>query len=119
MTFVPHLVPLDRGILETIYAKVRPGTSEQDVRHSMESAYQHAPFVRLRGRHSGDQARRPHDDLRSAGASTRQRTSGPGGRPRQSRQGAADEAIQNLNVVRLASTNAPDCFGELSVGEAE
>ena len=25
VTFVPHLVPLDRGILETIYARLRPG----------------------------------------------------------------------------------------------
>lgn len=27
VTFVPHLVPLDRGILETIYTRVKPGTS--------------------------------------------------------------------------------------------
>ena len=25
VTFVPHLVPIDRGILETIYARLRPG----------------------------------------------------------------------------------------------
>ncbi len=31
VTFVPHLVPLDRGILETIYARVRPGTTSRDV----------------------------------------------------------------------------------------
>ena len=31
VTFVPHLVPIDRGILETIYGKVRPGTSANDV----------------------------------------------------------------------------------------
>lgn len=49
VTFVPHLVPLDRGILETIYAHLRPGTTGQDVRDVMESAYQKAPFVRLRG----------------------------------------------------------------------
>ena len=28
VTFVPHLVPLDRGILETIYGTLRPGTTE-------------------------------------------------------------------------------------------
>lgn len=49
VTFVPHLVPLDRGILETIYAHLRPGTTGQDVRDVMESAYKKAPFVRLRG----------------------------------------------------------------------
>ncbi len=31
VTFVPHLVPLDRGILETIYARVRPGTTSREV----------------------------------------------------------------------------------------
>ena len=27
VTFVPHLVPLDRGILETIYARLRDGVT--------------------------------------------------------------------------------------------
>jgi N-acetyl-gamma-glutamyl-phosphate reductase len=49
VTFVPHLVPLDRGILETIYATAQGGTTERDVRDVMESAYRGAPFVRLRG----------------------------------------------------------------------
>ena len=49
VTFVPHLVPLDRGILETIYAKVRPGTTAADVAHVMTAAYKEAPFVRLTG----------------------------------------------------------------------
>ena len=49
VTFVPHLVPLDRGILETIYARVRPGTTARDVSEVMEAAYKDAPFVRLTG----------------------------------------------------------------------
>jgi N-acetyl-gamma-glutamyl-phosphate reductase len=49
VTFVPHLVPLDRGILETIYGKVRPGTSANDVTDVMAAAYRTAPFVRLTG----------------------------------------------------------------------
>jgi N-acetyl-gamma-glutamyl-phosphate reductase len=49
VTFVPHLVPLDRGILETIYARVRPGTTPRDVAELMEAAYSNAPFVRLTG----------------------------------------------------------------------
>jgi N-acetyl-gamma-glutamyl-phosphate reductase len=31
VTFVPHLVPLDRGILETIYVKVQPGTTAEQI----------------------------------------------------------------------------------------
>ena len=49
VTFVPHLVPLDRGILETIYAHVRQGTTEQVVAEAFDAAYKDAPFVRLRG----------------------------------------------------------------------
>jgi N-acetyl-gamma-glutamyl-phosphate reductase len=49
VTFVPHLVPLDRGILETIYARVRPGTTAAHVAAVMASAYNDAPFVRLTG----------------------------------------------------------------------
>jgi N-acetyl-gamma-glutamyl-phosphate reductase len=47
VTFVPHLVPLDRGILETIYVRVRPGTPAEAVQVAYEAAYAHAPFVRL------------------------------------------------------------------------
>src|SRR5688572_11071998 len=49
VTFVPHLVPLDRGILETIYVSLRPGTTEAQVAGALQSAYADAPFVRLTG----------------------------------------------------------------------
>ena len=49
VTFVPHLVPLDRGILATIYTRLRPGVTEGDVRSALEAAYLDAPFVRLGG----------------------------------------------------------------------
>tara|TARA_B100000949_G_scaffold230758_1_gene241768 strand:- start:98 stop:1087 length:990 start_codon:yes stop_codon:yes gene_type:complete len=49
VTFVPHLVPLDRGILETIYTRVDPGTTNETIREALEGAYQGSPFVRLTG----------------------------------------------------------------------
>jgi N-acetyl-gamma-glutamyl-phosphate reductase len=49
VTFVPHLVPLDRGILETIYAGVTPGTAARQVGDVLAAAYADAPFVRLTG----------------------------------------------------------------------
>jgi N-acetyl-gamma-glutamyl-phosphate reductase len=49
VTFVPHLVPLDRGILATHYVRLRPGTSEAAVTEAFETAYATAPFVRLTG----------------------------------------------------------------------
>jgi N-acetyl-gamma-glutamyl-phosphate reductase len=49
ITFVPHLVPLDRGILETIYLTVTPGTTAEQVADALQSAYADEPFVRLTG----------------------------------------------------------------------
>jgi N-acetyl-gamma-glutamyl-phosphate reductase len=49
VTFVPHLVPLDRGILETIYGALTPGTTAQQVADALQAAYADAPFVRLTG----------------------------------------------------------------------
>ena len=49
VTFVPHLVPLDRGILETIYVPVKPGTTDADVARVLTAAYERSAFVRLTG----------------------------------------------------------------------
>ena len=49
VTFVPHLVPLDRGILATIYGTVRPGVGETQIAGVLTAAYLDAPFVRLTG----------------------------------------------------------------------
>lgn len=49
VTFVPHLLPIDRGILETIYATLAPGADEEAVSTVMHAAYAGSPFVRLTG----------------------------------------------------------------------
>jgi N-acetyl-gamma-glutamyl-phosphate reductase len=49
VTFVPHLVPLDRGILETIYVRVLPGTTAEQIADAFDRAYRNEPFIRLTG----------------------------------------------------------------------
>src|SRR5580704_10000290 len=49
VTFTPHLLPLDRGILATIYVRVAPGTTEEALGDVLERAYEGATFVRLVG----------------------------------------------------------------------
>jgi len=49
VTFVPHLVPLDRGILETIYVKTAPGTTAERISDALHAAYDAEPFIRLTG----------------------------------------------------------------------
>ena len=49
VTFVPHLVPLDRGILASNYVRLRPGTTNAEVASAFEQVYASEPFVRLTG----------------------------------------------------------------------
>lgn len=47
LNFTPHLVPMNRGILATIYANLTDSVTEQEVRQAYEAAYHAEPFVRL------------------------------------------------------------------------
>lgn len=47
--FTPHLVPMDRGILATIYATPRRPVAEHDLLDLYRSFYQSSPFVRVVG----------------------------------------------------------------------
>lgn len=47
ITFVPHLLPVNRGILATCYARLKPGADEGALRSAYEQFYQEEPFVRL------------------------------------------------------------------------
>jgi N-acetyl-gamma-glutamyl-phosphate reductase len=49
LTFVPHLVPLDRGMLSTIYVRLAAGATEETLAQVYQQAYSAAPFVRLVG----------------------------------------------------------------------
>jgi N-acetyl-gamma-glutamyl-phosphate reductase len=49
VTFVPQLVPLDRGILETIYLRVRRGVTDADLSSAFGAAYDGEPFVGVCG----------------------------------------------------------------------
>jgi len=48
LTFVPHVVPMERGILSTLYVRATKPLSWQDVDGCYRAAYREAPFVRLR-----------------------------------------------------------------------
>jgi N-acetyl-gamma-glutamyl-phosphate reductase len=46
-TFTPHLLPVDRGILETIYLRTQRIKQPVDLLAIYEEAYENEPFVRL------------------------------------------------------------------------
>jgi len=52
INFTPHLVPMSRGILSTVYASLKPGVSAGEVDEAFGSFYADAPFVRLSRRGS-------------------------------------------------------------------
>ncbi|MCP4107952.1 MAG: N-acetyl-gamma-glutamyl-phosphate reductase [Desulfobacteraceae bacterium] len=47
ITFVPHLVPMTRGMLTTVYASLAKKVSDEDIRDCIESFYEGCAFVRL------------------------------------------------------------------------
>ncbi|MEW5979078.1 MAG: N-acetyl-gamma-glutamyl-phosphate reductase [Acidobacteriota bacterium] len=49
LIFTPHLLPINRGILSTIYLRVKAGVSEKQVESCLRQAYANEPFVRLFG----------------------------------------------------------------------
>ncbi len=46
-SFVPHLLPVSRGIYSTIHATVRKGTTERNIEEAFDSSYINKPFIRL------------------------------------------------------------------------
>jgi N-acetyl-gamma-glutamyl-phosphate reductase len=101
VTFVPHLVPLDRGILETIYATLTPGTTAAAVDEALRSAYADAPFIRLTGNALPEIKHVAHTNFCDVGWSVDE----PTGRIilvsclDNLIKGAAGQAVQSMNVA--------------------
>lgn len=47
VSFTPHLLPMNRGELETIAVELAPGRTADDLRACFEARYAHEPFVHL------------------------------------------------------------------------
>jgi N-acetyl-gamma-glutamyl-phosphate reductase len=47
ITFVPHLIPMSRGMLTTIYATLKPGLGQKDIKNCYSQFYHDCPFIRL------------------------------------------------------------------------
>ena len=101
VTFVPHLVPLDRGIFETIYARLRPGVDAAAIGAALTRAYAESPFVRLTGQDLPEIKHVAYTNFCDIGW----RVDRPGGQLVMAVcidnlvKGAAGQAIQNFNVA--------------------
>jgi len=100
VTFTPHLVPLDRGILSTIYVRVAPGTTEEALGDVYQQAYMGATFVRLVGSALPEIKHVAHTNFCDIGWRV-----DPSGRAilvsviDNLLKGASGQAVQNLNVM--------------------
>ena len=47
VSFTPHLVPMSRGILSTMYVTLAPGADALAARECLQDIYRHEPFVRV------------------------------------------------------------------------
>ncbi|MBR7142068.1 MAG: N-acetyl-gamma-glutamyl-phosphate reductase [Clostridia bacterium] len=47
VTFVPHLLPVNRGIISTVYADLCEGVTLEQVYNAYQKMYENMPFVRL------------------------------------------------------------------------
>ena len=108
VTFTPHLLPIDRGILATIYARVAPGTTEEAIGDVLQQAYADAPFVRLTGAQLPEIKHVAHTNFCDIGW----RVNAAGRLVMVSVidnlvKGASGQAIQNMNVmIGAAETTA-------------
>ncbi len=47
LSFTPHLVPMNRGILVTAYASLKEGVTEEQLRDALTARYAEEPFIRV------------------------------------------------------------------------
>jgi N-acetyl-gamma-glutamyl-phosphate reductase len=100
VTFTPHLVPLDRGILATIYVRFAPGTTEETLADVFQRAYDGATFVRLVGPALPEIKHVAHSNFCDIGWRV-----DPSGRAvlvsviDNLLKGASGQAVQNMNVM--------------------
>jgi N-acetyl-gamma-glutamyl-phosphate reductase len=100
VTFTPHLVPLDRGILATIYVRVPRGTTEETLADVYRRAYAGSTFVRLTGPALPEIKHVAHTNFCDIGWRVE-----PSGRAilvsviDNLLKGASGQAVQNMNVM--------------------
>ena len=99
VTFVPHLVPLDRGILETIYARLKPGVDAGAIEAALRRAYADAPFVRLTGADLPEIKHVAHTNFCDVGWRVKDGQLVMVACIDNLVKGAAGQAIQNFNVM--------------------
>jgi len=110
ITFTPHLVPMNRGMLATIYVRLATGRTADDLREILAKAYHDEPFVDVTSAPPATRAVRGSNVCQMAVFADR----APGRAIIVSVidnlvKGASGQAVQNMNVMLgLEETTAVD-----------
>lgn len=102
INFTPHLVPMNRGILATCYAKLLPGFTAEDVAKAYEQEYKDEYFIRLRGQGNFPETRWVEgSNFVDIGFTVDKRTNRVivVGAIDNVVKGAAGQAVQNMNLL--------------------
>ncbi len=102
MTFVPHVVPMKRGLLASVFLRLVKSVSEAELEAAYRSFYRDAPFIRVRGIQRWPQAQDVRDtnfcdiglaiDSEQGVAIVISAIDNLG-------KGAAGQAVQNMNLM--------------------
>jgi len=101
VTFVPHLVPLNRGIYTSMYAMLAKGISSDDIERAYRNSYGKSPFVRVSSSAIPELKNVVHTNFVDIGF----RVDGAGNRLMvfsaidNLLKGAAGQAVQNMNLM--------------------
>ena len=102
LSFTPHLVPMNRGILATAYAKLLPGTDSAAVEKAYRKYYEKEYFIRLLGEGACPETRWVEgSNFTDIGWKLDQRTGRiiAMGAIDNLVKGAAGQAVQNMNIM--------------------
>jgi len=102
VSFTPHLIPMNRGILTTIYANLKPGVASGDIDEAYQKYYSKEPFIRLLGKGVFPETRWVKgSNFCDIGYTIDERTKRivTCGALDNLVKGAAGQAVQNMNIV--------------------
>ena len=100
LIFTPHLLPVTRGILSTIYLPIAPGTKEDDIRAILGETYSDEPFIKLLPSNQNvSLAHVLHSNICVFGVNLTRDTLIITSAIDNLVKGAAGQAVQNMNIV--------------------
>jgi len=102
VSFTPHLMPMNRGILSTIYVRGMPGRAPDDLHATLAQAYADEPFVQVLPFGQLPQTRHVRGSNMTFIGVARDRIAGRaiiGSALDNLVKGASGQAVQNMNVM--------------------